>query len=86
MKNIGIIGAGSWGTALAVNLAKNNHEITIWSIMEDEIKMLNKHREHIDKLPGIKLNDNIQFTTDMVKAIKGMDIIILVYSSLPKLL
>ena len=41
MRKIGIIGAGSWGTALAVNLARNNHEVTIWSIMEDEIKMLN---------------------------------------------
>ena len=40
MRKIGIIGAGSWGTALAVNLARNNHEVVIWSIMEDEIKML----------------------------------------------
>ena len=40
MKHIGIIGAGSWGTALAVNLARNGHEVTMWSIMEDEIKML----------------------------------------------
>ena len=55
MRKIGIIGAGSWGTALAVNLAKNNHAVTIWSIMEDEIKMLEEHREHIDKLPGVKL-------------------------------
>ena len=82
MRKIGIIGAGSWGTALAVNLARNNHEVVIWSIMEDEIKMLNEHREHIDKLPGVKLAENISFTTDMETAIKGMDMLVLAVPSI----
>jgi len=82
MRKIGIIGGGSWGTALAVNLARNNHGIVIWSIMEDEIKMLNEHREHIDKLPGVKLADNISFTTDMEAAIKGMDMLVLAVPSI----
>ncbi len=82
MRKIGIIGAGSWGTALAVNLARNNHEVVIWSIMEDEIKMLNEHREHVDKLPGVKLADTISFTTDMEKAIKGMDMLVLAVPSI----
>ena len=82
MRKIGIIGAGSWGTALAVNLARNNHEVTIWSIMEDEIKMLNEHREHLDKLPGIKLDESMQFTTDMETAIKGMDMLVLAVPSI----
>ncbi len=82
MRKIGIIGGGSWGTALAVNLARNNHEIVIWSIMEDEIKMLNEHREHVDKLPGVKLADNISFTTDMEAAIKGMDMLVLAVPSI----
>lgn len=82
MKKIGIIGAGSWGTALAVNLARNNHEVVIWSIMEDEIKMLEEHREHIDKLPGVKLAETISFTTDMESAIKGMDMLVLAVPSI----
>lgn len=82
MRKIGIIGAGSWGTALAVNLARNNHEVVIWSIMEDEIKMLNEHREHIDKLPGVKLEEVISFTTDMEAAIKGMDMLVLAVPSI----
>lgn len=82
MRKIGIIGAGSWGTALAVNLARNNHEVVIWSIMEDEIKMLNEHREHIDKLPGVKLAETISFTTDMETAIKGMDMLVLAVPSI----
>lgn len=82
MRKIGIIGAGSWGTALAVNLTRNNHEVTIWSIMEDEIKMLQEHREHLDKLPGIKLDESMQFTTDMETAIKGMDMLVLAVPSI----
>ena len=82
MRKIGIIGAGSWGTALAVNLARNNHEVVIWSIMEDEIKMLNAHREHIDKLPGVKLTESISFTTDMKTAIQGMDMLVLAVPSI----
>jgi len=82
MRKVGIIGAGSWGTALAVNLARNEHEVTIWSIMEDEIKMLNEHREHLDKLPGIKLADSMKFTTDLESAIKGMDMLVLAVPSI----
>ena len=82
MKKIGIIGAGSWGTALAVNLARNNHEVVIWSIMEDEIKMLEEHREHVDKLPGVKLAETISFTTDLESAIKGMDMLVLAVPSI----
>lgn len=82
MRKIGIIGAGSWGTALAVNLARNNHEVVIWSIMEDEIKMLEEHREHVDKLPGVKLAENISFITDMETAIKDMDMLVLAVPSI----
>lgn len=82
MRKVGIIGAGSWGTALAVNLARNNHEVMIWSIMEAEINMLKEHREHIDKLPGVKLAETISFTTDMEEAIKGMDILVLAVPSI----
>ena len=82
MKHIGIIGAGSWGTALAVNLARNGHEVTMWSIMEDEIKMLKEHHEHLDKLPRVKLADSIQFTVDMEEAIKGKDMLVLAVPSI----
>ena len=82
MRKIGIIGAGSWGTALAVNLARNNHEVVIWSVMADEIKMLEENREHIDKLPGVKLAETISFTTDLESAIKGMDMLVLAVPSI----
>ena len=47
MAKVSVIGAGSWGTALASVLARNGHEVTIWSIMEEEISMLKEKREHV---------------------------------------
>lgn len=70
MSRIGIIGAGSWGTALSLVLANNGHSVEIWSIVESEIEMLKEKHEHIDKLPGVKLPDSITFTTDIEETIK----------------
>lgn len=81
MKKIGVIGAGSWGTALAWLLANNGHEVTLWSVMEDEVKMLNGKREHISKLPGVKLQDTISITTDLEAAMKGKDVLVLAVPS-----
>lgn len=70
MSRVGIIGAGSWGTALSLVLANNGHSVEIWSIVESEIEMLKEKHEHIDKLPGVKLPDSITFTTDIEKQSK----------------
>ena len=50
MAKIGIIGAGTWGTALAVLLNNNGHEVTIWSIIPEEVEMLRTKRQHEKKL------------------------------------
>lgn len=81
MSRIGVIGAGSWGTALSVVLSNNGHDVIIWSIMEDEIKMLSDKHEHVDKLPGVKLDDSISFTTDMKEAIESSDMLVLAVPS-----
>ena len=65
MEKIAVIGAGSWGIALAQLLAHNKHDVTVWSIIEDEINMLKEKHEHVDKLPGVKLDDTIKYTTDL---------------------
>ena len=44
MANVGILGAGSWGTALALLLHTNGHQICVWSIVESEIEMLKKEQ------------------------------------------
>ena len=82
MERVGIIGAGSWGTALAVALANNGHSVLIWSIVEAEIDMLKANHEHLDKLPGVKLPDTIDFTTDIEKTINDSDMLVLAVPSL----
>lgn len=82
MAKISVLGAGSWGTALAVVLHKNGHEVTIWSIAQDEIDMLKKEREHKDKLPGVKIAEEIGLTTDLKEAISGRDMLVVAVPSL----
>jgi glycerol-3-phosphate dehydrogenase (NAD(P)+) len=81
MAKIGIIGAGSWGIALSVLLHNNGHEITIWSAIEAEIEMLKTEHEQKDKLPGVKLAEDMVFTTDLSEAVKGKDILVLAVPS-----
>ncbi|MGN1147628.1 MAG: NAD(P)H-dependent glycerol-3-phosphate dehydrogenase [Lachnospiraceae bacterium] len=81
MAKIGIIGAGSWGTALSVLLHKNGHDITVWSIVEAEIEMLKAEHEHKDKLPGVKLPEDMVFTTDLKEAVEGKDVLVLAVPS-----
>ena len=81
MADIGIIGAGSWGTALAVLLHNNGHKITVWSIVESEIRMLQKEHEHKDKLPGVKLPEDMAFTTDLASAVADSDVLVLAVPS-----
>ena len=81
MAKISVIGAGSWGTALTYVLDKNGHDVTVWSILEEEVRMLQEKHEHVDKLPGVKLSENIKFTTDLQEAIQGMDMMVLAVPS-----
>ena len=81
MANVGVLGAGSWGTALSVLLSDNGHQATVWSIDENEVKMLNEKREHELKLPGVKLPDDMVITGDLESAIKGKDFLVLAVPS-----
>ena len=81
MANVGVIGAGSWGTAQSVLLHDNGHSVTVWSIDESEVKMLDEKREHLLKLPGVKLPGDMVFTGDLEKAIQGKDFLVLAVPS-----
>lgn len=81
MAKISVIGAGSWGTALALLLSKNGHEVNVWSIMEEEVNMLSEKREHTEKLPGVKLPESMTFTTDLEQSVKGKDLLVLAVPS-----
>lgn len=80
MAKVSILGGGSWGIALAVLLHKNGHHITIWSALENEIEMLKSTHEH-KMLPGVKLNEDMVFTTEDQEAVRGKDLIVMAVAS-----
>lgn len=81
MARIGILGAGSWGTALAILLHDNGHDVTVWSIHEKEVEMLNTTRRHESKLPGVEIPEGILFTTDMKETMSDKDVCVLAVPS-----
>lgn len=62
--NIGIVGAGSFGTALACLLNNNGHNITIWSYRKEQVEKLNEERENKAYLKGVKISKNIKITSN----------------------
>jgi len=76
-----ILGAGSWGTALARLLSINNHEVSVWSVDASEINMLRTSCEHKTKLPGVILPGTIHFTTDLEEAMKLKDMVVVAVPS-----
>lgn len=75
MKNIAIIGSGSWGVALAVHLARVGHNVKIWSFMEEERDIINNEKR-CKFLPGLVLPENIYCSTDFEEVIKDSEFII----------
>ena len=73
MKKVTVIGSGSWGTALAVMLAENGHEVFIWSRRQDAVDELLKERTNKKYLPGVVIPDAIQATTDRKEAVDGAE-------------
>ena len=81
MANIGVIGSGSWGTALAWLLHNNGHQVTLWSYLAEETEMFLKYHENTDKLPGVVLADEVEFTCDLEKSVDGKDLLVLAVPS-----
>ena len=82
MAKVGVVGAGSWGTALALVLDKNGHQVTLWSSRKEKAEELRKLRENKDKLPGVKIPDNIEITADLEAAVREKELVVLGVPSL----
>ena len=80
-KQIGIVGAGSWGIALAYLLTKNGHEVIVWSRSQESVDKLSAYHGNEDKLPGVILPDSVRFTCNIEETVRGKDIIVLVVPS-----
>lgn len=75
MANIGVLGAGTWGTALARMLAVNGHNVTMWSALPQELIVLKNTRKH-KNLPGCTLPESIAYTPDIHEICQGRDILL----------
>ena len=76
MKKIGLIGAGSWGTALAITLAGKGHEVRIWDLDETHLKELAENRENVRYLPGIKFPNTLNVKDSVKETLEGRDIVL----------
>lgn len=77
-KRITILGGGSWGTALAKLLSENGNLVTVWLRDEEQCRELSTERENKKYLPGIKIPDNIMFTSNINESLKDAEYILIV--------
>jgi len=78
---IGVVGAGSWGTALANLLCLNGYGVTLWAFEEEVREQIQKQRENQLFLPGVKLPPNLTPTHDLAEATAGVDLLVVVVPS-----
>lgn len=74
MKKIGVIGAGSWGTALALVLSGKGHEVKIWDVDPGHLAELEQNRENVRYLPDIKFHDQLQVGKTIEETMKDADV------------
>ena len=75
MSLIGVLGAGTWGTALARMLCNSGHDVTVWSISEEEVESLSSTRQHRN-LPNSEIPEEIFFTNNIQEACEGKNILV----------
>jgi len=76
--NVGVIGAGSWGTTLANLLAKKGHSVTLWAYEKDLVERMQERHQNDLYLPGIDLSENIRYTNELSDVSRQKDFLILV--------
>ncbi len=81
MKHVAVLGAGSWGTALAVTLARKGLLVNLWARRQEQVDEINTLRENVKYLPGVVLPDNIKATTNLEEALANTEDIVLAVPS-----
>ncbi|MBE0500479.1 MAG: NAD(P)-dependent glycerol-3-phosphate dehydrogenase [Desulfuromonadales bacterium] len=78
MKQIGVIGAGSWGTTLADLLASKGYFVTLWAYEADLVERMRVSRENDLYLAGAKLSENLTFTNNLTEAVQNKELLLFV--------
>jgi len=73
---VAVVGAGSWGTALATVLSKKHHDVCLWAFESEVAEQINEGRENISYLPGIELPENLRSTAELATAIEGSEVVL----------
>ena len=81
MKQIAILGDGGWGTALALNLIQNGHQVRMWSAFPKYIERIRKEGQNPLYLPGVPLPDSLFWTADPDEAVDKADVVVLAIPS-----
>jgi glycerol-3-phosphate dehydrogenase (NAD(P)+) len=76
-KKVTVIGDGGWGTALALVLHSNGHQVTVWGPFEENIEAAKTTGRNETFLPGIDIPPDMQWTTDTAEAVNGADAVVL---------
>lgn len=74
--NAAVLGAGSWGTALAKLLADNGHDVRLWCRREEQAQAINDHRENRDYLPDFELPENLNATSSLEGALADTKLVL----------
>ena len=80
-QQVTVIGAGSWGTALAHHLGKQGHQVRLWVYEPELLKILQEQQENTMFLPKVKLSQNLSFSGQVQEAAKGADVIVMAVPS-----
>lgn len=81
MVRIGVVGGGSWGSALAILLNNNDHEVHIWMRDKKQVELIRETRENKKYLPNIKIPKEINISDDIEEVIYGKDLLVLAVPS-----
>ncbi len=75
-KKIAVMGAGSWGTALAVTLSANGHKVSMWDINAQHVQEMKENRENRKYLPDVFFHERLQLAAEPEEAVRGADIVL----------
>ena len=81
VERVAILGAGSWGLAIAGLLHGNGHNVSLWEFNRSDYDLLRQHRTHPDKLPNCHLSDDVRISNDINEAVEGCSLLVLAVPS-----